>query len=244
MVAGALDQGLGLGRVIAHVLLGHLRGLLRVLLGSLADLGRLGIHQVARVLELRVDELLVGGVDERREEDDGRGDDGQRPVGYDLDEVVREEGGDGGLGRGVLASGSSNAACMAAGAVSSRAEPRVETTYSSRRIDILDKQDALGLDDKEVEELVDVANQGVERLAMDGVVLAGPELGCEAVVKDELPSDLGGDGDAKDHPGELERPAQHIEVPNREDERDDRAIGDGRGACTTEYSYQQLVPGF
>lgn len=97
LLLGGLDERLGLGGVIAHVLLGHLGSLLCVLLGDGAELGRLGIDHVAGMLELRVDELLVGGVDEGREEDDGSGEHGQAPVGDDLDEVVRREGGQRGL---------------------------------------------------------------------------------------------------------------------------------------------------
>ena len=99
MVAGALDQGLGLGRVVAHVLLGHLGGVLGALLGNRAELGRLSANNLAGVLELGVNELLVGGVDEWGEEDDRGGDDGQAPVGDDLDEVVRDKSSEGGLWR-------------------------------------------------------------------------------------------------------------------------------------------------
>lgn len=96
--AATLDQGLSLGGVVAHVLLGDLGSLLGVLLGDGAELGGLGVDDLAGVLELGVDELLVGGVDERGEEDDRGGDHGQAPVGDDLDEVVRDEGGESGLG--------------------------------------------------------------------------------------------------------------------------------------------------
>lgn len=107
----------------------------------------------------------------------------------------------------------------------------METTYSNRCIDILGKQHALRLDNEKVDEFVDVADGSLERLPRDGVVLAGTELGCEAVVDKCLPGDLGGDGDGEDHPGELERVAQNIKVPNREDERDEGSIGDGRSTC-------------
>jgi hypothetical protein len=105
----------------------------------------------------------------------------------------------------------------------------VETTYSGRSIDILGEQHALRLDDEEVDEFVDVPDQGIEGFTRDRVVLAGAELGREAIVQEGLPGDLGGDGDAKDHPGELENPTHHIEVPNREDEGDNGGVGDGRG---------------
>lgn len=73
-----------------------------MLLGNGAELGRLGIDSLAGMLELGVDELPVGQVDERREEDDRGGDQGEAPVGDDLDEVIRDEGGESGLRSGVV----------------------------------------------------------------------------------------------------------------------------------------------
>lgn len=105
----------------------------------------------------------------------------------------------------------------------------METTYSGRSVDILGEQHALRLDNKEVDEFVDIADQSIEGFPRDRVVLARAELGREAIVQEGLPGNLGGDGDAKDHPGELETPAHNVEVPNREDERDEGGIGDGRG---------------
>lgn len=104
-------------------------------------------------------------------------------------------------------------------------------TYSSGSIDVFGEQHTLGLDDEEVDQLMDVADHSVEGFPRHGVVLPGAELGREAVVQETLSGELGGDGDAKNHPGELETPAQHIEVPNREDERHDRGIGDGGSPC-------------
>lgn len=102
-------------------------------------------------------------------------------------------------------------------------------TYSSRDIDVLSEQHALGLNDEEVDQLVDVTNHGVEGFPRHSVVLARADLGREAVVQEGLPGELGGECDAEDHPGELEAPAHNIKVPNREDERHDGGIGNGRG---------------
>ena len=52
-----------------------------------------------------------------------------------------------------------------------------EKTYSSRDTDVLGEQDALRLDDEEVDELVDIADHGVEGLLGNGVVLARAKLG-------------------------------------------------------------------
>lgn len=108
----------------------------------------------------------------------------------------------------------------------------METTYSSRCIHIFGEQHTLRLDDEEVDELVDISNHHLESLARNGVVLAGAELGGEAVVQKGLPGDLGGNGDSENHPGELESPANKIKVPNREDKRDERSVGNGRSAYT------------
>lgn len=97
--------------------------------------------------------------------------------------------------------------------------------------DVLGKQDTLGLDDDEVDELVDITKNGVKSLAGDGVVAAGTELAGKASVHDRLASDLSGDGDAEDHPREPEAPSQHIQVPNREDGGDDGEVGDRGSAC-------------
>ena len=86
------DDLLGLGGVVTHVLLGELGSVGGVLLGDGPQLGGLGVDDVARLLQVAVDELLVGGVDERSEEDDGGGDQGEAPVRDNLDQEVGEEG--------------------------------------------------------------------------------------------------------------------------------------------------------
>lgn len=106
-----------------------------------------------------------------------------------------------------------------------------ECTYSQRSPDVLGKDDTLGLDDKEVNQLMNIADEDVEGLARNGVVATGPELTGYASVHNSLSSGLGGDGDAQDHPCELEAPSDHVQVPNREDEGDDGDIGDRRSAC-------------
>ncbi len=95
--AGATDQGLGLGGVVTHVLLGDQSGLLGVLLGDRANLGSLVVDHIVGLLEVVVDELLVGGVDQRNSEGERGAEQCETPVGNDLDEVVREEGTDSSL---------------------------------------------------------------------------------------------------------------------------------------------------
>lgn len=93
----AADQLLGLGGVVAHVLLGDLGILSGSLLCGLTQLGSLSADDVGGLAEVLVDELLVGLVDERGEEEDGGGDQGKSPVGNDLDKVVGDEGSESGL---------------------------------------------------------------------------------------------------------------------------------------------------
>ena len=100
-------------------------------------------------------------------------------------------------------------------------------TYSDRSPDVLGKEDALRLDDEEVDELVDVAKERIQCLPGNGIVLSGAELGGEARVQQGLTRDLGGHSDTQDHPGELEAPSEHVQVPNQEDGADDGNIGDG-----------------
>lgn len=102
-------------------------------------------------------------------------------------------------------------------------------TYSDGGGDILSEQNPLGLDDKEVDELMNIANQSIESLPRNGIVLSGTELSREAVVQDGLAGDLGSDGDTQDHPRELETPSDNIEVADGKDASNDDGIGDGRG---------------
>jgi hypothetical protein len=64
---------------------------------ELLDLLGLLVDHVGGVLEVVVDKLLVGLVDERAEEEDGCGDQGKAPEWDDLDQVVGQESSDEGL---------------------------------------------------------------------------------------------------------------------------------------------------
>lgn len=65
-----------------------------MLAGQLLELRGLGIDDVGRLPQVVVNELLVGGVDERDEEEQSGADERETPVGHNLDEVVRDEGSD------------------------------------------------------------------------------------------------------------------------------------------------------
>lgn len=95
--------------------------------------------------------------------------------------------------------------------------------------DVLSEDDALGLNDEEVDQLVDIANNGIESLTGNSVVAAGTELASKTSVHDGLAGNLSGNSDAKDHPGKLEAPSQQIQVSNRKDEGDGGGVGNSRG---------------
>lgn len=105
-------------------------------------------------------------------------------------------------------------------------------THSSRSANVLDKDNALGFNQEEVDEPVGIADQAVKGLARKRIVLARAELGSQAIVKDQLAGDLCRNGGGQDHPRESESPADEAEVPVGDDGRDDGDIGDGRVACT------------
>lgn len=102
-------------------------------------------------------------------------------------------------------------------------------TYTSGSEDVLGEENPLGLNNEEVDKLVDVSHQGVDGLARDLVVLPGAELRGDAVVEEGLPKDLGGDSGAESHPAELEAPSDYVEVAGGEDKGDDGHVGDTGG---------------
>lgn len=57
-----------------------------LLLSSISNLGSLGIDGIGSSLELLVNKLLIGGVDQGGEEGNGGSDDGKNPVGQHLDQ--------------------------------------------------------------------------------------------------------------------------------------------------------------
>lgn len=107
---------------------------------------------------------------------------------------------------------------------------RGEGTHGTRRKDVLGEEQALRLNGEEVDELVEVAAHLVEGLLGHDVVLARAHLRREARVEEGAAGDLGRDGNAQGHPGQLEGIAQQVEVAGAEDEEDDRDVGDGGGA--------------
>lgn len=104
-------------------------------------------------------------------------------------------------------------------------------THNRRGEDVLGEEDTLSLNDEEVEKLVDVADQGIERLARHGKVLAGAQLRRQSLAHDGLANNLGENRHAEGHPGQLERVADHIKVSSQENDGNDAGVGDGRSTC-------------
>jgi hypothetical protein len=63
-------------------------------------------------------------------------------------------------------------------------------TYSNRGVNVLGEDDALGLDDEEVDELLAVVQEALERSLGDGEVLSRPELGSQAFAEGHLSGEL------------------------------------------------------
>lgn len=93
----ATEHLLGLGGVVTKVLLGDIGSVGGVVASNLAKLLGLGVNEVLGVLEVVVNELLVGGVDQGHGEEESGSEEGETPVGDDLDQPVREESADANL---------------------------------------------------------------------------------------------------------------------------------------------------
>jgi len=94
---GTTNVFLSEAHVLRGRLAGSLHGLVGVLGGDFAELLGLLVGDLGGVVEVRVNELLVGDVDQRSEVDNAGGDEKQAPLGSDLDEEVADDGSEGGL---------------------------------------------------------------------------------------------------------------------------------------------------
>ena len=95
---GSAHHFLGLGDVLAGSRGGAFEGLIGVLGGEGADLLSLVVDDLAGVVKMRVDQVLVLDVDQWREIDGAGAQEEETPLGSDLDEEVAEEGEEEGLG--------------------------------------------------------------------------------------------------------------------------------------------------
>lgn len=180
----ATQHLLDLAGVVAGVLLTQGGDLLSLLLGDTSDLGSLSLNDVASVLEMLIDQLLIGDVDQREHEGEHGANDSKTPIRDQLGKVVADEGEDGGL------------YCQ----LSNAFDPDQRKTYSNGSRNVLHKQDALCLDDDKVDELVRITDKAVNGLTRHSVVPARAKLSGKALVKQELANHLGRDGNTQSHP--------------------------------------------
>lgn len=93
----ASEEVMDLAAVVAGVLLANGRNLLHLLRGNISNLGGLRVDELGGVVELLINKLLVGGVNQRNKENDSGANNSKAPVGNELDEVVGNESSDKGL---------------------------------------------------------------------------------------------------------------------------------------------------
>ena len=119
-------------------------------------------------LNLRIDELAVGNVNERTNVYDGCRNQRQSPDRKEFDEPVRDESSGECLG---------NRACILERAKDIGFPRWRRDPYRHRMGDILGKQNALEFDEKEISQLLDILQNGFNGFLGDRVVLARTEGG-------------------------------------------------------------------
>ena len=105
-----------------------------------------------------------------------------------------------------------------------------ETTYTNSHVDVLSKDDPLELNDEEVDQLFDIRQDALKRLARDGVVALRAHLAGKTIADGKLANQLGRRRQAKKQVQHAEDIAEDRDVAQREDERDDGSVGHARGA--------------
>lgn len=161
---------------VALDLLGGDAGVVR---SDITELGRLRADNVLHVLDLVVNDFAVLDVDERAKENNHVRHQSETPEWHDLDQAERDESSKEDLK--ALDSQNGSKICSA--------------TYGDCGINILCIEDALALNDEEVEKLLDIVQAGLERLLGNGVVLARTHLRGKTVIKQKLAGNLKGSGD-------------------------------------------------
>jgi hypothetical protein len=185
-----------------------------VLVGKTLDLSSLLTGNLSALLELRINYFLVLNVDKGAEEGNEGGNQGQAPKGNKLDEEVGDQGSEESLYEVV----SKNLDMIG------RVHPKLAIirvsgiTYSTCGIYVLGENYALRLDDKEVDELLDIIKQTLKRGFRNGKVLTRTELGGKATTKGHLSGDLSGCRGTKCQVKKLEAIADDVEVSSGEDE--------------------------
>jgi hypothetical protein len=210
----ASDQILSFGRIVSNILFCGIGGARSVVAGELLDLLGLLVNNAGSIRDVVVNELLVGLVDEGRNEEDGGGDESKTPQWDDLDQVVREESTEEGLTM----------------LVSAFVRLWGWITYSNRGKHVLCKDNALRLNDEEVDELIEVTSDAIEGRLGNSEILLWAKLGRQALAKDGLTKHFRCNCNPKSHPCKLEAIPENVKVPGSEDEDDAGDEGNGRDA--------------
>lgn len=105
-----------------------------------------------------------------------------------------------------------------------------DNTYSCGCKDIFREEDSLGLNNKEVDQLVEISGERIQGLLAYGIVLLGPELADETTAEQSFSRRLSQYSEQKSNPCKLESITQNIKVSGCEDECYDRSEGNAGGS--------------
>ena len=117
--------------------------------GKLLNLLGLLVHNVGSMADMMVNNLLVADIDQRDEEHNRSTNQAHSPEWHNLDQIVGEE--------------CSNTSLHIISIC--QVWPRVDIAYSSGRKHVLSENDSLSLNDKEVDELMNVSNHSIKSLS-------------------------------------------------------------------------------
>lgn len=177
------DHLLRLGAVLISVNPQLLLSPSAVLRSKILELRGLLVQHPVGLPELLIDELLVLDVDEGAQVDDDRGNQAEAPERKPLDEEVGDERGKEAL------------PCTLAAVRNNLYPHSVESyrfnAYRTANVKVLNEDDALELNDEEVDELLEVVRQTLQRVLPDHVVLARTHLRSETTAESSLASNLG-----------------------------------------------------
>lgn len=198
-------------RVVADILLRGGCGAGHVLTGNGLDLFRLLVDYLSSLGHVVVNGFLVRLVDQRGQEEDRGGNERESPERHKFDEVVCEKGGHKCLSQLVH-----------------EQDVWRDSTHDTRNQGILDKDDALRLNDEEVDELVHITQTGIERLLGNGKVLARAELRRQTDGQQCLTGNLCKHGNSQDITRALECITEQVQVAHAKDKRHHDGIGNAR----------------
>lgn len=168
--------------VLANVLLHDTSGVRGTLTGNVLQLVGLGADDILDVGNLLINDFAVADVHERSEVGHSHGNDEQTPEGDESDKPVARE------------SSSEGLETPSETSYYSFHHAHHKITYGSSVDDILSEQNALKLDQEEIQQLGKVLQDSLMGLLGDGVIAARAERAGNALLEDDLTCDLNGSG--------------------------------------------------